>query len=454
MPAMDLLLKLDFNAGRRDGIETALRHAIRDGRLTVRQALPSTRALAAELDVARGTVAAAYEQLAIEGYLHVTPRGTTTVALTAPTVSPRDPAATPAARPCIDFHPGEPSLESFPARAWTAALRTVIATTPASMTGYGQREGADSLRAALADYLGRARGVVAHPDDIVICAGYTHGLQALLRTLRTRGAHQIGMENPGPPHHRIVASSVGLAVQPVAVDEHGADPDTAPGAQALIVTPAHQHPLGIPMSRERRLALIEWARATDGLIIEDDYDGELRYDRQPIGALQGLAPDHVVYAGTTSKSLSPGLRIGWLIVPDWLRPDLLAAIGPHSPVGIFDQLALAELITNHRYERHLRRARASYAGRRRKLLDALHQTIPGCKVQGIAAGVHILLTTPTPADEDRFITAGHRQGIALHGLGPYWHSDRQLPGLLIGFGRPAEHEYASALTALTALLSR
>jgi GntR family transcriptional regulator/MocR family aminotransferase len=438
---MDLLLDLSAGRGRRRGIEAALRDAVRDGRLLPGATLPSTRVLAADLGVARGTVVAAYAQLVGEGYLAP---GADGHVVRSRSIAARPAAVAAAERPLVDLHPGEPDPTSFPMAAWLAAQRRAARDAPPEALAYGHRQGAPELRVALADYLGRARGVVADPDRIMVCSGAVEGLRLLAEVVGGR----IAMEDPNLFFHRRVVTRTGASVVPVPVDELGADP-AGLDARAAVLTPAHQFPLGMALAPERRLAFVEWARRTGGLVVEDDYDGELRYDRQPVGAMQGLAPDVVAYVGTASKSLGPGLRLAWMVLPEDLVGPVGERIGTASAVPTLDQLALAELLTSHHYERHLRRRRLAYRDRRDQLLAALG---PGVEVRGLAAGLCALVVLPTAEHEARAVALAVERRMRLFGLGPNWHGAPRLHGVLVGYGRPPAHDLRRSIEAVAALV--
>src|SRR5215831_1356037 len=365
----------------RAGLESALRDAVRDGRLRPGTRLPSSRALAADLGVARNTVAEVYSQLVAEGWLTAQTGAGTTVA---PRRAPA-PGAAVSARPAepvprYDLRAGVPDLSAFPRRAWLATARKVLAAAPDQLLGYPDPRGLPPLRTALADYLARARGVTADPAHIVICAGFAHGLAVVCRALRSAGAGTLAVEAYGHQAHRDIAATQGLRLRPVPVDRMGAVIGEVPrsgGADAMLLTPAHQFPLGVTLHPRRRREAADW----DGVVIEDDYDGEFRYDRQPVGALQTLAPDRVIYAGTASKSLAPGLRLGWLVVPPRLLDAVTAELAA-GPSGL-DQLTLAEFITSGGYDRQIRRARLAYRRRRDRLAAALRRH--GWQVGGISA---------------------------------------------------------------------
>jgi GntR family transcriptional regulator / MocR family aminotransferase len=408
-------LLLGLRGGRRRAqLEDRLRELVRDGTLPAGSRLPSSRALADDLAVSRRLVVDAYAQLLAEGYLLARQGAGTYVAATAG-VAGEVPARPPPGRPHFDFFPGAPDLASFPRALWLGALRDVLRSAPPSAFAYPDARGAPELRGALAAYLRRVRGVVAEPDSIVVCAGATQGLALLGRALVAQGTRAIAVEDPGLPPHRAVLAGTGLTVHGVPVDDEGLDVD-ALGASVVLTTPAHQCPTGVVLSPRRRAALVAWARA-GGLVLEDDYDAEFRYDRAPLGALQGLAPDRVVYLGTTSKTLAPGLRLGWLVLPAWLfdavaEAKLLADLG--SPT--IEQLALARLLETAAYDRHLRKARRRNRARRDALIAAVARSLPGAEVSGISAGLHALVRLPRAVDAQRLLTLAARRSLGVYPL--------------------------------------
>ncbi|MEU0032918.1 PLP-dependent aminotransferase family protein [Streptomyces sp. NPDC006333] len=445
---VDLHLEPDVAAGRRAGLERALRDAVREGRLAPGTRLPATRRLATELGVSRGTAKAAYDQLVAEGYLTARQGSGTEVALLPATSLEAPEGAARARAPRLDLRPGSPDVGSFPAAAWLRALRRAVATAPSSAYGYGDPRGRIELRTALSGYLGRARGVIAPPERIVITSGYVQGLALLTRVL---GGGVVAMEDPGLPFHRDVVRRGGGTVVPLPVDEQGARAEELAdgGARAAVVTPAHQYPTGVTLHPRRRRALTDWARAHGALIVEDDYDGEFRYDRQPVGALQGMAPGHVAYLGTASKTLGPALRLGWMVLPPHLV-DAVTDAKLHSDhhTEVIGQLALAEMITGHAYDRHVRACRLRYRRRRDQLLDRLGASR---SVRGIAAGLHALVEV---ADEAETVARAQALGLAVGRLGDHWHTpgvDRP-QGLVVGYGTPRERAYPEALEVLGRVL--
>ena len=456
--ANSLDLHLETNGPRiRAGVEAALRDAVRSGRLPSGARLPSSRVLARDLGVARNTVADAYAQLSAEGWLTArTGDGTWVAKQHAPPPLPSMPAPSPAQRPLRhDLRPGIPDLGLFPRRAWLAATRTVLRETPDDSFGYSDPRGLLRLRAALAGYLARARGVAADPEHIVICAGFSHGLAVLGRLLRDQGADSIAVEGYGHLSHHALLEAAGLRLVLLPVDADGARPDALGGASAALLTPAHQFPLGVTMQPARRRVFADWASRGGGLVIEDDYDGEFRYDRQPVGAMQALAPERVVYAGTASKSLAPGLRLGWLVLPARLVDPAVAAVqSTGAASGVLDQLTLAHLLETGGYDRQVRAARLEYRRRRDGLVAALARSSPDLRVAGIAAGLHALVDLTGGLSENDVISEAAERQLALQGLGSFSASaDHDRPALVIGYARPPEHGYTAALARLCAALS-
>jgi GntR family transcriptional regulator/MocR family aminotransferase len=449
-------LHLERSGSRvRVGLEEALRDAVRSERLGPGTRLPSSRTLAVDLGIARNTVADAYGQLVAEGWL-VTRRGSGTwVANRAPVAqAPASPPPGGAEALRHDLRAGSPDLAGFPRSAWLAAARRALSAAPYEALDYGDPRGRPELRRAVAEYLARARGVHAHPDRVVITSGFTQGLALVCDTLLARGAQTLAVEGYSLPAHRDVAGASGLRLHPVPVDSHGAVVADLGAADAAVLTPSHQFPLGVPLAAERRMRAVEWAASGERLVIEDDYDGEFRYDRQPVGALQALAPENVVYAGTTSKTLAPGLRLGWLVLPAHLVGGVVAVKGRadrHS--SALDQLTLAEFIAGGAYDRHVRRARLAYRRRRDRLIAALERQAPAVEVTGMAAGLHALVRLPPGHTERETIALAARRGLAIEGLAAYRAAAfRHDPALIIGYTRPPDHAYTAALARLSAVL--
>ncbi len=433
---------------RRRALEGALRAAIADGRLPAGTSLPSTRSLAADLGMARNTVVDAYEQLTAEGWLEAR-RGSGTTVADRPRAA-AGVAAMASERPPQwrhDLRPGGPDLSSFPRSAWLAAGRRALSYAPNADLGYGDPRGTRRLREALAEYLGRARGVRTHPSRIVICSGFTQAFGLLCQVLGERGATRLAVECYALPQLRQIATRADLDVVTVGVDEQGADVASAGrSAAAAVITPAHQFPLGTVLSPTRRRAALAWARREGAVIVEDDYDGEFRYDREPLGALQGLDPERVIYAGTASKTLAPALRLAWLALPaELVQPVAEAKLRADRHTAVIEQLTLAEFIRSGAYDRHIRRRRLAYRQRRDHLVDALGSR----RVEGISAGLHVVVNLPHGLSEAGAVTAAGGRGLALQGLDAYRAGlATRPPALVVGYAAPPDHGYRAAITLL------
>jgi GntR family transcriptional regulator/MocR family aminotransferase len=409
----ELLIRLR-GGRRRAQLEDRLRELVRDGMLAAGSRMPSSRALAGDLGVSRRLVVEAYAQLLAEGYLVARQGAGTYVAATATPTNGAS-AQPPSRALQFDFFPGAPDLASFPRTLWLRAMRDVLRSAPDSAFAYPDARGALELRRALCSYLRRVRGVVVDPDSIVVCAGATQGLALLGRALAAAGTTAIDVEDPGLPPHRAVLSYAGLQVRGVPVDEQGVEV-AALRASVVLTTPAHQCPTGVVLSPSRRGALMQWARA-GGLVIEDDYDAEFRYDRAPLGALQGLAPDRVVYLGTASKTLAPGLRLGWLVLPASLI-DAVTEAKALDDLGssTLEQLVLARLLETSAYDRHLRQARRRNRARRDALIDAVAADMPQARVSGISAGLHALVRLPRAVDLQALLSASWERSLGIYPL--------------------------------------
>jgi GntR family transcriptional regulator / MocR family aminotransferase len=458
----DLFIDLDRSRprGLRAQVEGGLRDAIRSGRLAPGTRLPSSRALAADLDVTRGVVVDAYEQLAAEGYItSVQGSGTVVNDVCAGEAAGDQRAAPRPAAPTLthDFRSGLPDLGLFPRAAWARATRAALASMPDAELGYLPPAGLPRLRASVADYLGRVRGVACGPDLVMICNGFGHGFGVVLRALVDRGVAAVAVEVPGYDEPRDQIRRAGLAVHPVPVDQDGIRTDllaTAP-VGAVVVTPAHQSPTGVVMSPARRAELAEWARATGAFVIEDDYDAEYRYDRHPVGALQGVLPDQVVYHGTLSKSLAPGLRLGWLVAP----PDLIAELVParkavdHATASLI-QATFAEFLDRGDLDRHLRRTRRSYRDRRDAVLEALGEWLPAWRVSGVSAGLQAFVTLPAGSDSADVADTARRHGIGLYPLADELvDADRRAASLVLGYGTLRPSQIREGIRRLAAALA-
>jgi len=446
-------------------LERELRTAIRSGRLEADTALPSSRALADQLGLSRGVIVEAYEQLVAEGYLASRPGGTTRVAdnVAAPAAvvasgSGTRPRFLPAPDLPINFGPGRPDVTQFPRQAWLRSIRRVMNEAPSERLTYLDLRGAPELRIALASYLNRVRGTSADPDAIVICNGFAQAQRLVVQVVREAGGRRIAAEDPGFAEAEMAVRDHGLELVPIRVDEDGLDVAALArsGADAVLVTPAHQFPTGAVMSAERRAALVAWAKESNALILEDDYDAEYRYDREPIGALHGLAPGHVIYTGSASKTLAPGLRLGWMLVPPRLV-EAIALTKEHLDRGSpsLEQLAFADFLERGEFDLHLRRMRPIYRRRRDVLLRALREHLPEVRPVGASAGLHVLAWLPDGADETKILGLAREAGVGLSGLASYGWTRTDGPGALdFGYGSVTESEIVEGVRIVADALRR
>jgi GntR family transcriptional regulator/MocR family aminotransferase len=439
----------------RAALARTLREAIVSGTLRAGVRLPASRRLAADLGVSRGVVTDAYDQLTVQGLLITRERSAPEVAAI---VRPRAPAAkTPRSAPArmrYDLTATTPDVNLFSLRGWLATAGRVGRRTAVETLDYRPPGGESLLREALADHLGRTRGVIAEPEQILITQGTAQGIDLLLRVLRNRRRHRIAVEDPSHSGQHVRIRNAGLTLVAQRTDEDGLVIEDLV-ADAVLLTPAHQFPTGSVLPADRRRRLLEWAEREDGLVIEDDYDAEFRYDREPVRALHGLAPDRVVQLGTVSKTLAPALRLGWMVVPPSLLDDVLrqkAVADEFSPA--LDQLTLAEYLRSGDYDRQVRKARAIYRGRRDRLVQALSRALPEFSVTGIAAGLHVLLSFPQRVDDASIAEAAEREGIRVSPLSAYCVDRTDSKGLVIGYGKLHESAVAAAVDALGTVVWR
>jgi GntR family transcriptional regulator/MocR family aminotransferase len=444
----------------RQQVEAQLRDAICTGRLAAGDRLPSSRSLAADLGVSRGVVQECFAQLQAEGYLVSRGGSVTRVAALSVDPTPEPVRAAPPARPGLiaSFESGVPDLGQVPLQDWAWAVREACRAIPTKALDYGDPRGDQQLRDVLAGHLRRVRAVQARSDQVVVCAGFQQGLGIVLRALAARGVTCVACEDPGSLGTVAAAASmVGMRMVPVPVDESGLDVTAlaATDARAVLVTPAHQWPTGVVLEADRRHQLLEWARERDGFVIEDDYDAEFRYDREPVGSMQGLAPDRVVALGTVSKSLAPALRLGWAVVPPQLLDDVTAAkqVADRS-TPVIDQLALATLIDSGRFDRHLRRMRMEYSSRRDTLVEALADHAPEVRLSGLAAGFHAVAHLPDGADENEVVVRALALGVGVAGIGRF-RSDKgtRPPRLVLGFGNTNPRAIRTGIETIAPLLN-
>ncbi|MBM0274966.1 MocR-like pyridoxine biosynthesis transcription factor PdxR [Micromonospora tarensis] len=451
--ATDLLIAVDRSAAEplHRQIAASIRGGIRAGRLRLGTSLPPTRTIAADLGVSRGVVVEAYQQLVAEGYLTSRAGGYTQVAVElVPTPVQRRVGDRPAAT--IDFGYGRTDVSSFPRAAWLRSVRTILTTAPNEHFAYLDGRGVPELHAALADYLNRVRGTSARPENVVICNGYGQGVALLIQVLAARGARRLAVEDPSPDDDaRPVAAAAGLDVIGIPVGPDGilVEALEQTDADAVVLTPSHQWPTGGVLSASARARVIDWAQRRGAVVIEDDYDAEYRYDRSPIGAMQGLAPETVVYCGTASKTLAPGLRLGWLLAPSHLVDEITAAkvlADRGSPV--IDQLTFADFLNRGEFDRHLRRMRPIYRRRRDTLLAALRTRLPDLEPVGVAAGQHVVTWLPHDLDEAPVVAAAARRGLSVQGVSRYRLSPAGPGGLIFGYAALTERSITDGVAAL------
>lgn len=454
--AEDLLIELDHTgAPLHRQIEAAIRTGVQSGRLRRGASLPPTRTLAAALGVSRGVVVEAYQQLVAEGYLTSRSGGYTQVAAESAPV-PAGPRTERAPTFTVDFGYGRTDVSTFPRAAWLRSVRTVLTTTPDERFAYLDGNGVPELREALADYLNRVRGTVAAAGNIVICNGYGQGIGLLIQVLAARGARRLAVEDPSPNDDaRPLARTAGLELVGIPVGPDGilVEELDAADADAVVLTPSHQWPTGGGLSADARARVIGWARRRDAYVIEDDYDAEYRYDRPAVGAIQGLAPDRVVYCGTASKTLAPGLRLGWLLVPPGLVDAVAAAkLLADRGSSVIDQLTFADFLNRGEFDRHLRRMRPVYRRRRDVLLAALRRHLPDLEPVGVAAGQHVVAWLPPYLDEAEVVAAAAAHGVRLHGVGQYRLGPGGRGGLIFGYATLSERAITEGVALLAASL--
>jgi GntR family transcriptional regulator/MocR family aminotransferase len=439
-----------------------LRDAINQGRLPTGSRLPATRQLAAELSVSRGVVVEAYQRLIDEGLAGArTGAGTVVIARGTPAGRPRDRRRLldelrlplpPRDGIDLDLSPGVPDLAAFPRTGWLRAERAVLAEVSTADLGYGDPAGAPRVRAELAAWLARTRGVRAEPDDVIVVAGVAQALGLLAQTLRASGTTAAAVEDPGSRGVRDQLAHWGVREVAAPVDDQGVRVDALTEPVAVL-TPAHQFPTGVVLSPRRRRALLAWA-SRGGLVVEDDYDAEHRYDRSPVAALQGSLPDQVAYAGSVSKSLAPGMRLGWLVAPRRMQDALIAAkhatdLG--SPA--LPQLVLARLLASGDYERHLRYVRTRQRRRRDALLAGLRAHLPDARVAGVAAGLHLLVMTAGDTPDTVLAARAAAEGVLVHPLS--WHRiEPGPPGLVLGYAAQPPDRLSSVGARLARAFSR
>jgi len=449
--AWTVVLSLDGLGKLHQQVERALREAVRSGRVSSGTVLPPSRELAAQLGCSRWAVTQAYGQLVTEGYLATRVGSGTWVSWSGssrPPVRRTTTAGVPTYR--FDLAPGAPDLRAFPRTRWAEAARAASRTVPTAGLGYPDEQGYLPLRELMSDYLQRSRGAIVTADDVVIRSGVSASVRQLCTGLRALGIDRIAVEDPGWTRLRAVIESAGVRTEPVPVDQHGLDVERLArrdDLRAVLVTAAHQFPTGVVLAPQRRLELIEWARRNGGVILEDDYDAEFRYDRSPVGTLQGMAPEHVVLLGSVSKTLSPAIGIGWLVAQGRWR-ELLERSSGHGP-STLDQATFAELMAAGAYDRHLRAMQRRYKRRRDQLLAAVRRELPTWTIGGAAAGLHLTLTHPASLDTARLTIAARDAGTRIVPLAAYRiHANGSDDGIVLGYGNIADNEVAPAIRSL------
>ncbi len=449
----DLLVDVERGPGRPPlhvQLHRALVAAIGDGRLPAGARLPSTRQLAADLRVSRGAVVAVYARLADEGHVAIRPgSGARVLAPAAPQPSAPVPAGLPSP-PVHDLRPGAPDLTAFPRAAWGAATTSVLRGMVDSDLGYAPPWGDPVLRRAIAAHVARTRQALTPLDDVIITSGTTQALTLTCRVLVSRGHTALAVEDPSNAVQRQVLSRYGLDIVNVPVDDEGLDVAALrrTGARAVLVTPAHQFPCGVALSRDRRDQLVDWAEDVDGVIVEDDYDAEFSFGGLPTTSLRARAPEHVVHTASVSKTLAPGVRLGWLVPPRRLLTDLLGAKRDDDfGTGVLTQRTLAHLMETGGYYRHVRRRRAQYRRQRRALVAGLAEQLPDWTVRGADAGLHLWLEAPPGTDEAAVVDAAAARAVLVLGMSAM----RRLPGppgLVLGYARLRPHRVDDAVGRL------
>jgi GntR family transcriptional regulator/MocR family aminotransferase len=452
LQAREILVRVDRSSGVPVGrqIEQQLRRTIRSGALAAGSGLPSTRALAEDLGVSRGVVVRAYAQLAAAGFIDVR-QGANPRVRSVPHIE-RAPAPDGGGKILYDLRPDQSDVSTFPRRLWLRSVEHAVTSATNAELGYLDVRGLEQLRVEIASYLGRARGVSADPERILVTAGATHAMSLLAHTLARRGAMSAAFENPS---HRIlhaVARHAGLAPVGIPVDEHGLRTDMLGDEAAVVVSPASHFPSGAALPHVRRAALVGWARTTGGLVVENDYDAEFRSDRAALPSVQSLAPEEVAYIGSTGKTLAPAIRLGWVVLPAHLAGDVAEELSARMlHLSGIDQLAFADFLRRGELDRHLRRVRELYRRRRGIVVDALAKHLPDVFVGEPAAGLHVVVELPSADREPAVVAAARAAGVLVQSL-----AQHELPGydgpagFLLGFGSLPEPTIPLAVERLAA----
>ena len=459
-PRWDVLLDLGAagTGTRNERLKRALRAAIRSGRLATGATLPPSRALAADLGCSRWVVTEAYAQLVAEGYLEARTGSGTRVSWVGSARSGdvrRPRASGPHAR--IDLAPGLPDLRAFPRARWAEALRAATTGATVHDLGYSEPSGHPELRSVLVDYLQRSRAATADGARLMVTTSSSSAVRRLCRALVSAGHRSVAVEDPGWTRLKAVVRDSGLEPVPVPVDDEGlrsTDLDAHTGTRAVLIAPAHQFPRGVVLSAERRAALLRWADRVDGLILEDDYDAEFRYDRPPVSTMQGMNPRRVVLLGSLSKTLSPAIGIGWMLVPARWSDALDSVDSMPSLPPTLDQLGLTRLLTSGAYDRHLRRVRRTFRTRRDLLMDHLSRRLPGCEVSGVAAGLHLVLHLPAGVQASAMVRDAEKRGVHVVDLDTYRAGSAGPPALVLGYGNITDGQIPDAVSVLADVFAR
>ena len=438
-------------------LRRALRAAIRSGRLATGATLPASRALALDLGCSRWAVTEAYAQLTAEGYLEAR-SGSGTRVCWVDTGHPADAGTPRTSRPSarMDLAPGLPDLRAFPRARWAAALRTVTSEAVVTDLGHPEPFGHPELRAVLVDHLQRSRAATGSGAQLMVTTGTTSGVRRLCRAVAADGHRSVAVEDPGWPRLAGAVREAGLEPVPIGVDDHGlrvADLDAHPRTRVVLTAPAHQFPHGVVLSPARRAALLDWAHRVDGLILEDDYDAEFRYDRSPVSTMQGMDARRVVLLGSLSKTLSPAIGIGWMLAPSrWAEMLRRAETVPSLPPTL-DQLAFARLLTSGAYDRHLRRGRRAFRVRRDLLVAELARRLPGCEVSGVAAGLHLVVHLPDGVLASAVVRSAEARGVHVVDLDRYRAGGSGPPALVLGYGNITDGLVPEAVAVLADVLA-
>ncbi|WP_394823015.1 PLP-dependent aminotransferase family protein [Pendulispora albinea] len=453
---MDLPILLDPRSGRLAlQVTASLRDAIRNRRVCVGQRLPSTRVLAGDLGVSRGVIVEAYEQLAAEGYVETRAGSGTTVACrpaaTEPSRTARKGEWEPgrATRFRYDLRFSSPDLGTFPRGRWLWALRHALAKMPQAELGYVDPCGVLALREEIAPYLRRVNAARCDVAQVTVMAGVAQSWVVALRLLARRGRRKLAVEDPSTFRSRDMLESCGFSLVGIPVDDEGlvVSALARSDADTVLVTPAHQFPTGVVLSPNRRMELVRWARERDGIIVEDNYDAEFRYDRDPVGCLQGLAPDRVFLSGSVSKSLAPALRLGWLVAPAGAYADEVCDERRLLDLGspVLDQYALTHMLVTGTYDRHLRAVRRRYRSRRDALVRALQSHLPMWRVHGVAAGLHLYVELPKGTKANDVAERAARAGVGVEPIDSMRISHPGPPALVLGYAQLSEEELTAAV---------